>query len=1119
MTNYLSKIENKLRGVVKLEKKKEGLTRLSYFLLAISLAFVLILFMEVIWNFNQEIRTVIFFSYLLVTLLLFAGYLFYPIIKDFLYYTSPNYFITAKKVGLHFPEIKDELLNTLQLVNEKSSHHSLQLVNAAFEKIYKVAEAKDFSSIIDFTKVNKLLRISLISFIGILLLVVFVPPVNSAAYRIINYDKNFAPPAKFIFEIFPGNKEVTKGESITIKIKTVGIVPDEITLSFKGEEQTEFTDKKLFADSLGFFAFEAASLKSSMEYFASAEGITSETFIITVINRPVINSLELTILPPSYTKLSSITQKDNGTVSALVGSQIKIKVDASRELSKAVIEFSDSTSRPMNISYQRGTIDFKVTKNVDYKILITDRQSISNSNPITYSIKTEYDNSPSIEMLAPNENTKLSPNNIMQLSSKISDDYGFSKMQLNYRLSFSKYRKVEDNFTIINIPINKELKEDEIYYTWNIEPLFLLEGEVIAYYLEVYDNDIVNGPKSAKTSIFTITVPSMEEILASAENTQENAVDELTKTFKEAEKLGKELQKISDDLKQNKNEISWQEKERVEKAAEKFKDLTQKIEEVNSKLSEMKKDLSENNLLSKETMEKYNELQNLLDEFNSEEMKEALKKLSDALKSMSRENVKMSTEELKANEEFLKSSLERTLNLLKRIQVEQKIDELVKRTEDLLEKTEELTNQTESSNLKDAQKNNELSKKQKDISDKLDKLDKEMKDAKEKMTGLKDMPTEQMEKAQEEFDKQDNQELSEEAQKMMQQMQKQTAIQKQQKLSSNMQSMKKQMQNLQSAMQQMNQMRTFYEMVKNLDDLLTLSKDQEKLKNKTELSAPNQQEINQNAREQNQIQSDLSKIMQNMSALSQKSFAITPEMGRALGKAMSEMQQAVKYMQNQNADIAAQSQTSAMKNINEAASMMKGSMDQMMNGGQGGGMMGMMQQLQQMGQQQMNINQLTQMMKNGQLSDEMRGQMQRLSAQQDAIRKSLEQLNREAKETGQSKKIAANLDKVLQEMKEVVTNLSSEKVDDQLIKQQERILSRLLDAQRSSSERDYEKNRKSNTGINSNRNSPPELILSTEEGKNKLKEELQRAIREGYKKDYEDLIRKYFEALQKEKIK
>jgi hypothetical protein len=39
------------------------------------------------------------------------------------------------------------------------------------------------------------------------------------------------------------------------------------------------------------------------------------------------------------------------------------------------------------------------------------------------------------------------------------------------------------------------------------------------------------------------------------------------------------------------------------------------------------------------------------------------------------------------------------------------------------------------------------------------------------------------------------------------------------------------------------------------------------------------------------------------------------------------------------------------------------------------------------------------------------------------------------------------------------------------------------------------------------------------QGKEKIKDELNQAVQEGYSKDYEDLIRKYYEALQNEKIK
>ena len=101
-------------------------------------------------------------------------------------------------------------------------------------------------------------------------------------------------------------------------------------------------------------------------------------------------------------------------------------------------------------------------------------------------------------------------------------------------------------------------------------------------------------------------------------------------------------------------------------------------------------------------------------------------------------------------------------------------------------------------------------------------------------------------------------------------------------------------------------------------------------------------------------------------------------------------------------------------------------------------------------------------------------------------------------------------------MQEVITNMQTDKLDDKLVQKQERILSKLLDAQRSINERDFEKERKSQTGENYVRKSPGEINLSEEGDKKKIIDELKRAMGEGYTKDYEELIIKYYEALQKE---
>jgi uncharacterized phage infection (PIP) family protein YhgE len=257
--------------------------------------------------------------------------------------------------------------------------------------------------------------------------------------------------------------------------------------------------------------------------------------------------------------------------------------------------------------------------------------------------------------------------------------------------------------------------------------------------------------------------------------------------------------------------------------------------------------------------------------------------------------------------------------------------------------------------------------------------------------------------------------------------------------------------------------------------------------------------------------------MQNMATLSQKTFAITPEMGKELGDAQHEMEQAVKSLQNRNSNAAADEQADAMKSINQGAKLLKESAEAMMQGGQqggGGGMMSLMQQLGKISGQQMSLNNMAQQLmngQNGQMSSQTMQMMQRLAQQQEMIKKSLQELSKEAASGGSTKRLSSALDPITQQMEEVVTEMRTQKLDDGLVQKQERILSRLLDAQLSVNERDFEKERESNTGKNVSGRSPKETGKQSND--NKLRDELINSMREAYIKDYEALIRKYLEKL------
>lgn len=1115
MNNYNSilKIINKVVKQVRLNKF------IKYFSISLLFTFISILllgFLEYLFRFDHEIRFIILstISFLFIS---FIGFNLVSFLRYKLSITS-NIEIknAAELIGAKFDDIKDQLFNAIQLFEEKSTKFSSDLIDASLESVYKNISSKDLSNVIDSKDAKIILSRSLGTAFIIIISFFTLSPLSNAINRIYNYDISYEEPLKFSFNIEPGNSRITKGDDIEINVKVIGIAPKSIGLFYKDEDDAQFNKINLSLDSNQTSSYKLTELSRSVVYYVKADDIQSDQFKIEVLNRPLINSLAIEIIPPSYSKLPIGIFNDNGNIQALKGSLVKFNIGANKELKKAEIVFSDSTTLPFELINKSASSELRLLTEQDYSIRLIDEENISNENPIQYSIKIIDDEFPFIELTNPTEDIKLGATDLIPISVKVSDDFGFSKLTLNYRLSASRYKEVTGQINSKIIDIDKNINEQIINHIWDISPEQLAEDDVVTFYLEIFDNDNISGPKSAKSVSINIRVPSLDELFAQADNVNKSAQEDFKEIFEEAKKLSDELKNIENELKKDSKEITYEEKDKIEKSIEKFNELADKVEDIQQEMQKMQKDLAENNLLSEETLKKYMELQELLDELSSPEMRESLERMQEMLKNLNRDQVQNSFEDMQLNEEMFQKSIERTLNLLKRVQAEQKMDELVKRAENLTEQLNELKEQTEQSDLNNQSENKNLQQKQDDVTSSLDKFEKEMEALKEMLEEIPEMSSEELDEIKEEFEKQNNDEKSNEAKEQIAKKMKQNAMQQQQQLSQNMQSMQQQMEQMMESMMMQSQMETFGEMYQALDNLLSLSKSQENLKEKSKSLSPNSPQFNKQAQEQNQLTQNLDRVLTQLGELSQKTFAITPEMGRALGNARSEMSQAVNQMQGRNGSLAFQKQSGAMQSLNEAANLMQSMMNQMMNqSGGGSGMMSMMQQLQQMSQQQMNLNQMTQMLKSGQMTQQQMAQMQRLAQQQQMIQKSLEQLNKETKETGQSKKLAGNLEDIINEIKEVVQNMNTQKVDDDLIESQNRILSKLLDAQRSINERDFEKNRESNEGKNIAQDSPGELLLNNKEILDRLRDQLLNAAKEGYSKDYQELIKKYFEALEK----
>jgi len=1039
----------------------------------------------------------------------------------------------APRVGDKYPEIKDRLRNILEIFDEHAHagtgfhpDYSPRLIDASFADLQSAAANKDFEEVVSVVELRRGLRaLTAGAAVAVFLFVIPQFGLPSAAYRLVHFNREFIPPSPFEFLVQPGDAEIVRGESLPVSVSLLANagsessilrpLPKKIAIAIRraGSEEIERTD--LSADSSGQFRCTIGSLRATSEYFAEAENVRSRSYTITVTERPVVRSLSLTITPPAYSRLPEQTLDDNvGDVTALPGTKLRWRIAVSKALKHASILFKNGDILPLTEAGSIYTAYHILRHAASYHVALEDSDGIHNVDPIEYTLGLAEDEIPRVDIVDPGRNIDITASAPLAITVRIHDDYGFSGLALAYRLVHSRYEQAQERFTSLPIPIDPAVKrstDGEVDYRWDVTSMELVPEDVVEYHAEVFDNDDVSGPKKGVSESYLLRLPSLDEVFADAEKGESETAETMEQSLREAQDLKKNLDELSQDMKKN-QQLDWQKQKKVEETLKRYEELTKKVDDLSTSLDGMTHEMEKNNILSGETMEKYMELQRLLQQIDSPEFRDALKKMQQAMQNVSPDQLRQAMQQVQFSEEAFRQSIERTVELLKRIQVEQKMDEMVKRAKDLQQQEDNLQKETAAADSGDAEKTAELSRKQEDIDKQLAELQKQLDDLRTKMEEFSsDMPMKQLEKAEEAAHDSAMAESMRQSTQQLKAQRPSRAAASQHKASEAMEQMEKRFSEMQEQLLNNEANEAMNGMRKAMTDLLELSEREEDLKDLSGSIDPNSQQFRDDAEKQLDLRGDLSNITSNLIDLGQKSFMVTPELGKAVGKAAGSMAQAMVALEQRNGMLAGGQQKEAMASLNRAAMIAQASMDAMQQGSQGGGG-SLLQQLRRLAGEQQSINVGTEKLAQGEgLSQEQMQEAGRLARQQSAVEKTLEELNKEAQGASGRDRIMGDLKKIADEMREVVENLEQNNVNPNTVKQQQRILSRLLEAQTSMRERDYEQKRTSTAGVTPVRRSPAEI--QEESAQNQLRRDLLRAIEEGYSKDYQDLIRKYYDAL------
>jgi len=714
MSNF-EQILGQLRQFIKKYYLNELFKGLILFIIFTFFYLLITAFVEYFLWLPPQSRRWLFYAQFVITGVFFLIFLAKPLLNLLGLRKDLSTEQAAVIVGKFFPEIKDKLLNALQL---HDSSMDSELLFASIEQKAKKLKNFKFSKAVNFKQNLKylpLLSLPLIIFV-ILRLTHYDKVIKSSYDRVLSFNQHFEQPLPYRFQILDSLK-VIKDNPFELKVKVTGeALPDDLFLVI--DNQSLLFNKE--SDSI--FSFHFPSVNDNLSFSVKDDKHHLGNYTLKVINSPLLTSTKIKVIYPSYLNKKPKIFKQNTNLT--IPESARIYWDLHTEHTDTILFGINNHIIVLPVKNKKISYDTLAREDFSYQIKPINN-FIKNTPETVYHVKVIKDQPPSINVVEKKDT--INHQNYYRITA--SDDYKVSKLQLVYKNQSSGQTKM------IPIKVNKsDFIQSVFVFPGNIQ---LDKGMAYAYFFQAFDNDTFHGFKSVKSETFyfnKLTDKQLKDLLLKQQADQLKNLDALKQ---KASNQKQNIEKLNQKLSTQRNQ-DWQSRKQLEQTIQQsqqqeqfFKQTIQKFKDLLKRLPDGKKDDFKKDLQKRlEELEKLKKKQKMLDE---------LKKLAEKLK---KEDLIKKLKELENYSEHQEKSLERILELTKKYYLLQKMQKMAEKLKQLSQKQEDLAKQNKDTKNQQDSLNNALDSLQKQA-DSLQKMNKALKksmqmpDAKTDMQDIK----------------------------------------------------------------------------------------------------------------------------------------------------------------------------------------------------------------------------------------------------------------------------------------------------------------------------------------------------------------------------------------------
>jgi hypothetical protein len=394
------------------------------------------------------------------------------------------------------PKLRNNLINSLQLypqvsATQDSPGFSASMVMALLRATRNQVATLKIDELIDSRRFKSSLRLLALLLVPVGAMVLFHPAWVGGTISMLTRPLDHLPPSVTTIAVEPKGVRVVRGAPVTIQAVTAGAIPESLALatwSGTNERGELIGAEKVPMENLGAGKFSAkiARLEKSLRYRAVTGSSTSATYSAEAVDPPEIANVQLVLYPPAYTSLGSVSVSQ-GSIEGLKGSTVRLEAVATKEVVKAEIVMDDGKKIPLKIDGRKLQANLVLFQSQSYRIMVEDTYGFRNS-PINYELRVKPDGFPTVDLLQPAVDLEINGDEILTLEYGARDDFGIAEIALVVKVG-----EREDKTTLHKEDSKRLILRDQ--HKWDLGRLALQEGEEAVFFLQVFDNDTISGPK------------------------------------------------------------------------------------------------------------------------------------------------------------------------------------------------------------------------------------------------------------------------------------------------------------------------------------------------------------------------------------------------------------------------------------------------------------------------------------------------------------------------------------------------------------------------------------------------------------------------------------------------